>query len=393
MHKLNFTIGTYFLIFSIAGFSQQTTFIKHIEIGEASVNRGVTVEELKTEGYILTGYTSDAGGNEDVFLLKTDSKGNTIWSRTYGGSGKDNGWAVRQTNDGGFIVVGFTDSFGAGNLDVYVIKTDSEGHAIWTKTYGGSGEEYGWDIRLTIDNGFIIAAQTDSFGEGEIDAYLIKIDSNGNEIWSNTFGGDKVDRVFSVQEAVDGSFSAAGISYSYDSVGPNDRDGYFLKTDAKGNQLWYKTYGEDDYDVYHSISLTKDGGYFITGYGESHAIYGSRDAYLVKTNSSGEIEWTQVIGTEGEERGIKGIETKDGNYVAVGFCRENFDLYLIKANNKGKVLWTKSFGEKNELEFGYTVRETRDGGLIITGHNEDPQKGESSILLIKTDAEGMIDKQ
>ncbi len=372
----------------------QISFIKHIGIGSKGIDRGVTVEEIAGGGYILTGYTNgNKAGGEDVFLIKTNSAGDTIWSKTFGGIGKDNGWAVRQTNDRGYIIVGFTDSFGAGGMDVYLIKTDSIGEAIWTKTYGGPGDEFGWDIRTCSDNGFIIAAQTSSFGRGEIDAYLIKIDIDGNKKWSKTYGGVQTDRIFSVQQTQDGGYVATGITYSYTNIGPGDRDGYLLKTNASGELEWFKTFGEDAYDVGHSVSLTKDGGYLVTGYGESYAVFGKRDVYLIKIDFNGKIEWTKVYGGNESERGIKGEQTKDGGYIAIGFTDKDWDVYLIKTNNKGDTLWTRTFGTKDKIDFGYTVKETNDGGYILIGHKESFDGEDGDILLIKTDREGLVDQK
>lgn len=399
-NKYGITLTTCFILLSFTCAIQnkspkekpeQTTFIKYI--GDTGINRGVTVEELSGGGYILTGYTTEGGaGQEDVFLIKTNAQGETLWRKTYGGKGSDNGWAVRQTDDKGFIIAGYTNSFGSGDMDIYLLKTDVKGNTLWTKTFGGAGDEYGWDVRITKDEGFIIAAQTSSVGNGEIDAYLLKVDKEGNEEWSQTYGGDKIDRIFSVQQTPDRGYAAAGITYSYTSVNSSDRDGYILKTDASGKQEWYKTFGKDAYDVGHSIALTDDGGLFITGYGESFATGGYRDVYLVKTDAEGENQWMKFYGGIGEERGIKGHQTRDGGYVAIGFTGQYRDVYLIKTNSTGDTLWTRTYGSQDKVDFGYTVRETRDNGFILIGHSEPFSREKSDILLIKTNSEGLIDQ-
>lgn len=372
--------------------NEPVTFTKYLKVEDGVINRGVTVEQTADGGFILTGLTTGGTADgEDVFLIKTNEKGETIWSKTYGGSGNDNGWAVRQTDDRGFIIVGFTDSFGAGGRDVYLIKTDAEGNESWAKTFGGTGEEYGWDVQITPDGGFIIASQTNSYGNGDIDAYLIKTDKAGNKVWDKTYGGEKIDRVFSVQQTKDGGYITTGITYSYESTDENDRDGYLLKTDAKGNQEWYKVLGGDAYDVAHAVSLTNDGGFIVTGYGESHSISGGRDVYLIKTNRKGKVKWTKAFGDNESERGIKGVQTKDGGYVAIGFTDKAYNLYLLRVNRKGDELWTRTFGaDQDYLEFGYTVKETTDGGFILIGHKENLATRESEILLIKTDDKGLV---
>ena len=371
--------------------SVQSSFIKYY--GDTSSARGVTVEETTDGGYILTGYsTGGEHGAEDAYLIKTDSNGNRIWTKYYGGSGKDYGWAVRQTPDSGFIIVGYTDSFGKGGMDIYLIKTDQEGDTLWTKTMGGTGDEYGWDIRITDDQGYIIAAQTDKDGKGNIDAFLLKLDENGNEIWSRSYGGNKIDRIFSVQQTADGGFISAGITYSFSSINEQDRDGYLLKTSATGNEEWYKIFGGDDYDVCHSVALTNDGGFFIAGYGESYATFGYRDMYLIKTDKDGNKEWLKVYGGSGEERGIKGYQTNDSGYIAIGFTAENRDICLVKTNSVGDSLWTRNMGNPNEVEFGYTVRETKNNELILIGHAEPLNREYSRILLIKTNDEGIVNQ-
>ncbi len=375
-------------------FSQEnstTTFVKYFNVNESKTNRGVTVEPINSGGFILTGLTSGGEyGGEDVFLMKVGETGEMLWTKTYGGAGNDHGWAVRQTVDGGFVIVGFTDSFGAGALDVCLIKTDAEGNELWSKTFGGSGEEYGWDVRTTSDNGFIIAAQTNSMGNGEIDAWLIKTDSEGNEEWSKNYGGDKVDRIFSVQQTNDDGYIAAGITYSYASISSNDRDGYILKVNASGDQESYEIIGEDGYDVAHSIAPTKDGGSIVTGYGGSYSVGGGTDVYLTKINRKGKVKWTKALGESVNERGIKGIHVSDGGFVAIGFTDNEWDLLLLRTNDQGEELWTRTFGDEQHVEFGYTVKETREGGFILIGHRENLATKKSEILLIKTDREAQI---
>lgn len=368
---------------------EHISFIKHF--GEQGNSRGVTVEELKEGGYILTGYTTDGDyGKEDVVLIKTTALGEIEWKKTYGGEGEDYGWAVRQTADGGYILTGYTNSFGHGGMDVYLIKTNLHGDTLWTKTFGGKGEEYGWDVRITKEGDYIIAGQTTSFGNGEIDAFLILVDAEGKEKWSNSYGGAMIDRIFSVQQTREGGFVAAGISYSFTSIGPDDRDGYIVKTDPDGKQEWFRTFGKDKYDVGHSIDLTRDDGYLITGYGESYSINGDRDVYLIKTDNQGITQWIKTYGGLLDERGIKGIQTKDGGYIAIGLTDNNIDMYLIKTDKYGDQLWSRTFGNIDKVDFGYTVKETRDGGYILIGHSSNADNEGAKILLVKTNGEGLV---
>ena len=208
-----------------------------------------------------------------VYLIKTDVDGNEQWSKTFGGSDYDYGTSVQQTTDGGFIIAGYIYSFIAEDSDVYPIKTDVDGNEQWSKTFGGSDYDYGKSVQQTVDGGFIIAGSTESFGAGEGDAYLIKTDIDSNEQWSNTFGGSDDDGGASVQQTADGGFIIAGCT---ESIGPLCDDVYLVKTDIDGNEQWSNTFGGSNLDQGTSVQQTTDGGFIIAGLtdlGESDAVY------------------------------------------------------------------------------------------------------------------------
>jgi len=365
----------------------QSTFQRHY--GSSGTDRGVAVEETGDGCFLVTGYTTGSG--EDVLLMKTDSFGKPIWTKSFGGKGKDDGWAFQQTPDGGAIITGFTDSFGAGGMDVYVIRTDARGDTIWTKTIGGAGEEFSWDIQKTMDDGFIIAAQTTSHGMGEVDAYLIKINSDGKQEWAKAYGGPKTDRIFSVRQTPDGGYVAVGITYSF---GAGDRDAYLIKTDVSGELEWFKTFGGAGYDVGHFVTLTDDGGFLVAGYGDSFATHGKMDCYLIKTDGDGEVQWLKTHGRTEDDRAMKAERTKDGGYIAVGFTQISgfdWDVYLVKTDRVGDTTWTRTFGDTENHDSGYTVQETKTGGYVITGQSQNLTNGNTTLLLIKTDSQGHVE--
>jgi hypothetical protein len=168
---------------------------------------------------------------QDVYLIKTDSVGNTLWTRTYGGFVGDEGWSVQQTSDGGYIITGYTASFGAGMLDVWLIKTNAFGDTLWTETYGDTLGDGGSSVQQTTDEGYIITGSTNSFGAGSHDVYLIKTDSLGDTLWTRTYGGIFTDWGQSVQQTLDGGFIIAGGTYSF---GSGNTDVYLIKTDGNG---------------------------------------------------------------------------------------------------------------------------------------------------------------
>ncbi|KPL11642.1 hypothetical protein AMJ71_00005, partial [candidate division TA06 bacterium SM1_40] len=211
-----------------------------------------------------------------VLCVPLMASGQITFERTYGGISSDGGYSVAQTVDGGYIVTGFTVPFPAANRDVYLIKTDEAGDTVWTRTYGGSDDEDGYFVAQTADGGYIIAGRTQSFGAGAYDMYLIKTDGVGDTAWTRTFGGPIEDEARSVAQTADGGYIVAGFTGSF---GAGARDVYLVKTDSSGDMVWTRTYGGSDDDYGSSVALTSDGGYIITGYTGSFGA-GEYDVYL-----------------------------------------------------------------------------------------------------------------
>jgi hypothetical protein len=191
---------------------------------------GFSVQQTTDGGYIITGRTGSFG-NADVYLIKTDGSGTEQWTKTFGGTDYEEGWSVQQTTDGGYIITGQTESFGNGYYAVYLIKTDGSGTEQWTKTFGGTDIDRGYSVQQTTDGGYIITGWTSSFGNGSSDVYLIKTDGSGTEQWTKTFGGTDNDNARSVQQTTDGGYIITGWTVSFGNGG----DVYLIKTDGNGN--------------------------------------------------------------------------------------------------------------------------------------------------------------
>ena len=238
----------------------------------------------------------------DAYVIKLNGEGFEEWYQTFGGVAYDRAYAGQQTTDGGYVIAGSTNSFGAGDYDFYLVKTDGEGVVndltpdltpdttpdqtekdvtdSLPKTFGGERYDTAVSIQQTTDGGYIIAGRTESFGAGGNDAYLVKTDGEGIEEWYQTFGGEAYDAVYSVQQTADGGYIIAGTTRSF---GADDNDAYLVKTDGEGNEEWFRTFGGEANDIVYSVQQTTDGGYIIAGDTESFGAGG--DVYLVKTGN------------------------------------------------------------------------------------------------------------
>jgi hypothetical protein len=250
-----------------------------------------SVQQTSDGGYILVGETMSFGaGSYDFYIIKTDASGNAVWTRTFGKNSCDYATSVQQTPDGGYIIAGTTMAYEATNpygaYNILLLKMDANGNASWWKLFGGDKDDFSGTVRRTSDGGYILAGTTYSFGAGYCDLYLIKTDSSGNALWTKTLGGTDADGGGSVVQASDGGYIVAGSSQSF---GAGAADVYLLKTDSSGNVVWTRTFGGPDSEGGASVQQTSDGGYVVSAYTNSFG-EGDWDVYLIKTDSNGLIE-------------------------------------------------------------------------------------------------------
>jgi hypothetical protein len=352
--------------------------------GSSGAEMGRSVTQTSDGGYIIVGTTWASGsGKGDIYLIKTDSQGNKLWEKTFGGDDIDEGYSVAQTSDGGYVIVGETWSFGSGLFDVYLIKTDSQGNKLWEKTFGGSDCDRGFSLALTTDGGYAIAGTTHPFYGAPCDFYLIKTDSRGNKMWEKNFGGSNSERGYSVAQTTDGGYILVGYKISYSDSWP---DVYLIKTDSQGNKLWEKTFGgSNDIDEGYSVAQTSDGGYVIVG--ETWSTVGGCGIYLIKTDSRGNEVWKKIFEGYVNDRATPLAKTTDNGYVIVG--GKDGDVYLIKTDSQGNKLWEKTFGG-DDIDEGYSVAQTSDGGYVIVGTTKSFGSGGTDVYLIKTDSKGNV---
>jgi hypothetical protein len=303
--------------------------------GTALDERGSTVQPTPDGGYILAG-ASITGTDGDIWVIETDAVGDTQWTRKYPGGNDQMGYLAVPTWDGGYIISGSTHAFGAGSEDVYLIKTNSTGDTLWTRTYGGTDYEMGY-AQPTPDHGYIICGATASSGAGSTDVSILKTDSAGNTLWMKTYGGADRDEGSELRLTADGGYVVAAYTWNR---GAGQSDAWLMKLNSAGDTLWTRTYGGADYDEAYCLDTTADGGYVLAGQTQSFG-EGSEDIWLIKTNAAGDTLWTRTFGGPSTEMAIGVEQTLDGGYGIVGFTKSfgagDFDVYVIKTDANGSL--------------------------------------------------------
>jgi len=363
-----FLIGLWASSFQIITTSETTSeSIWNMAYGGSNQDVARSVQQTTDGGYITAGWTMSFGaGLSDFWLIKTHANGTMQWNQTYGGAGKDEAYSVQQTIDGGYIIAGSTESYGAGMLDFWLVKTDANGTALWSQTYGGIYNDTAFCVQQTVDGGYVIAGCSDSFGLGGGDFWLVKTDVNGAMLWNKAFGGTVLDRAFSVVQTSDEGYIVAGETYSF---GAGNSDFLLVKTDSVGTTQWSKAYGGTNYDTARSVLQTADREYVIAGWTNSFGA-GGGDFWLIKTDSFGNSIWSQTYGGTSDEEAYSLQQTNDGGYVIAGATTSyglgGWDFWWVKTDANGIMRWNQANGGSAD-EKAYSVQQTSDGGYILVG--------------------------
>ena len=331
------------------------------------------------------------------------------WTKTFGTPDAPQlAKKVRQTSDGGYILVGGARR--RGSHYAYLVKTDSSGNLQWEKTLGDGADDWGFDVQQTSDGGYIIAGAHNGNGDDHDDrelsrnseVYLIKTDAAGKMQWEKKFGGDKADKALRVQQTADGGYIIVGITASF---GAGHWDVYLLKTDSSGNLKWQRTFGTEKEDWGQSVLQTPDGGYILAGQtqvGEGKIMQNGLpktifNVYVVRTDSAGKLIWEKIFG--GRKNNVKARSIKitpDGNYIIAGTTdtggNGNNDFYLLKIDPEGNTLWEKRITKPVTRDQCWDVDVTTDGGYILAGETMKGGMGghDLDVFVVRTDADGKV---
>ena len=360
-------------------------------IGDNDGDAGLSVFATSDGGHVTLSNTRTYGvntpsANQDALIIKYDSSGSISWSKSWGGPSEEVANSIIQTSDGGYAITGYTYSYGS-NGDMFVVKYDQTGTIVWNNIWDSSTSDYdeGRHIIETDDGSFVVAGLSYAASE---DALLVKYNSSGSLLWSNTWdgGGFNGDSAFSVIETSDGSYAVAGVS---------EYNVLTLKFSSAGALLWTRTLGDWNDDYGYSIIETDDGGYVTAGRSASYGIDGNTSIILIKYNASGTFIWNKIIGDPNTAISARTITSNNnGGYIIAGdityFSPFQSDVIILNLDSLFNVLWSKSWGD-TKSEFDSTVATTDDNGFAVVGATYSYSTDFYDMFSIKFNSDGDID--
>lgn len=368
--------------------SGDATFAK--SLGSSGNDRGEQIVATADGGFAVVGHTTSYGaGGTDVLLTKYDSIGRTVWARTWGGSNEDFGRGIVQKSDGGFAVAGYTSSFGAGGADTVLVQFSSDGVVTSAATWGGAFTDQSYSLVQTSDGGFAVAGDTTSYGAGSRDATLIRFDSSANVLWSRTWGGTGSDYGEGVVLTSDGGFGVGGATASF---GAGGQDVFLLRYDSAGTLLWARAAGGAGTDSAFTMAVTSDDGFAVAGRTTSSGA-GLNDLYLLRYDSSGTLSWVRTWGGAAADHVESLRQTSDGGFIVTGqtasYGAGGGDALVLRYAANGDLSYSRVWGGSG-ADTGNSLVFTADGGYAIAGSTASYGSGGNDLALLKYDDTGSI---
>ena len=379
-------IGVFVLTCAIAAYAAAPDSLWMRAYGDSLNQECRCITQTSDGGYVLTGYTGISIPGipiqTDVYVVRLDSDGDTLWTNHYGGLGNDVGYAIRQTSDGGFIVAGYyTYVDDPINRDVYLVRLDSLGTVQWEKRYGYAGSDEAADVQVHVgDGGFLVAGYTQTPGPFDADVYLLRTDSNGDTLMTRQYDFTINDRALSICETVN-----AYVVCGYVQPG-SQYDVLLLKTDSHLDSIWTKTYGGPNNEVSYSLKLTPDLGFIVAGRRELPDL-GVNNAWALRTDASGDTLWTVTMLDSVYNSFLSVDVTSDSGYVFAGMHRSvplaDRDCYVVKLAESGAVEWKTDYGTSTE-DVALSIEQVEGGDYILAGHTGLSGSGNTDALVVRT---------
>ena len=362
-----------------------------------------SIQQTTDEGYIIAGETkSEGSGYKDVLVIKLDSNGSKLWNHTFGGAENDSAWSLQQTSDGNIVIVGYTESYGAGGKDLWLLKVDSLGEEICNETHGGTEDDEGYSIQENVTDGsYIVAGYTkSSWSAGFKDLWILGVNTTTlieTGALNKTYGGTYSEEGLSIESTQDENYVIAGC---WVGAPTQHRNVWLIKTNSAGNIIdgINNTYGGNttlSYNgSYQVIENTSGASYILIGYQDYNFGNNNSDVWLLDISADGTQELNnKTFGESGnDDVGYSIQQTTDGGYIIAGYTESygagNRDLWLIKTTSNGTELWNRTFGGP-ENDTGFSVQQATDGGYVIAGNYTSDSNSDSDFWVIKTNATGI----
>ncbi|MCB2221772.1 MAG: gliding motility-associated C-terminal domain-containing protein [Bacteroidetes bacterium] len=352
-----------------------------------------SIYKLSEGGYVIGGKTeSTPNGDANLLVIKLDEDFHQIWSKTYGGPGEENCNQCIPCSQGGFLLTGYTTSFTNGNKDIFILKLDENGNIEWNKKVGGSQDDWAKRI-LETDDYFIIIGTVESWGDGMRDISITTIDKSGNLIWNKCYGGGNNENGQSVIVTEDNNLLVVATSFTY---GPSHTS-VLMKIDFSGNLIWFKSYGGSITEYGRNIVSSGNDEYIIVGQTNSFG-YGNWDCLIYKVNGNGIPLWSKTIGGSGADVSVNIIENIENNFLVSGNTTSygfgNKDIFLFEISELGNINWARTFGGNNYdgnlfNQPTHSIVKLASGDLVFTGHTASFGSGEGDIFLSMLNFEGI----
>ena len=377
----------FFLLDTFCGFASLDT--AHVyTYGGSNDDYARQIISTSDSGFIVVGTTSSFGvALTDVYIIKTDKGGARQWSHIYGTPAIEWGYAIRETYDHGFIVAGYTNQQAStSGYDMYLLKIDSIGNVEWSKNIGGPDWDFAYAIELTPDSGFILCGKTYSYSNGGSDVFIVKTNSAGDVQWQKNYGGPGDESANAMIRDRNNFYAIVGETTSY---GNGGKDIWMLKVDGNGDTLWTKPYGSPSFEAGYAIDTTADGNYLTNGTSNGYSSNGTDDMILIKTNPMGNWLWTWIHGsTTMSEEGYIVKEFPNGNIFdggvtdAYGLGKTAF--YMLRNDSSGNYINGCAFGG-TDFEEGYSVAVGKDNQVVFAGVSDSYGCGQYDVYLIRID--------
>lgn len=339
------------------------------------------------KGLLLTGTTASFGkGTSDIYLVKLDSMRQLAWSKTIGSPNVERGFSALQLADSNYLIAGFTNSSPAGDYDAYLVKINNQGDTLWTRRYGGADWDFAYSLCALADGGFAFTGETFSDGNSTPDLFLTRIDSSGETLWTKTWGGNGVDIGHQIIAPSDTSIAIIGQTGSF---GNGSDDVWLLCLNLNGDTLWTKTYGDTASNIGYGLTYTSDHRFVLTGGGYPvQNGFGQKDAFMTTTDSLGNIIWSGNIGSGGNDEGRAVTELDNGNYVLSGISNSDgsggYGMYYIYMHHDSWFLTGATFGG-NLQEEGYSISYRDHLHLAMAGSTTSFGQGLEDMYLVELD--------